>query len=119
MIDAWRIFKQPELPTDRRRIRSPGREQKEPGVARCHQNTALVAIRLAQPEQFVERYRTLQIGNAHTDVVESLHHVRWLRLFRRPVAKTSESSPRQQKPLSPFRPQNRTDHTSDEANSVG
>src|SRR5262245_45027472 len=92
MIDARRIFKQPELSTDRGRIRSPGREQKEPGVARSHQNTALVAICLAQPEQFVECYRTLQIGYAHTDVVESFHHVRWFRLFRRPVAKTSESS---------------------------
>src|SRR5215813_860964 len=104
MIDAWRIFKQPELPTDRGRIRSPGREQKEPGVARCHQNTALVAICLVQPKQFVECYRALQIRHAHTDVVESLYHVRWLRLLLRPVAKTSESSPRRRKPLSLFRP---------------
>src|SRR5215469_4766888 len=63
----------------------------------------LVAICLAQTEQFVECYRTFQIGHAHTDVVESLHHVRWLRLLLRPAAKTSESGPTRRKPLSLFR----------------
>jgi len=52
-------------------------------------------------------------------VVESLHHVRWVRLLLRPFAKTSESGPRRRKVLSLFPPQNRADHTSDEANSVG
>src|SRR5262249_55217195 len=54
--------------------------------------------------EFVECPRTLQIGHADTDVVESLHHVRWLRLLLRPVAKTSESGPTRRKPLLLFRP---------------
>src|SRR5262249_11925393 len=75
MIEPWRIFEQPELPTDRVWIRLPGGKQKESRVARCHQNTALVAICLAQSKQLVECYRTLQIGHADADVVESLHHL--------------------------------------------